>query len=77
MSPVAIITALAPVLSEALGLVGDIARAWHDPLVVLPRLRALLPSVLGAAESGAMPETDAEWHERLRRRFGPPDGGTP
>jgi len=62
--------AIAPALSEAIGLIGDIARRGLDPTATLARLRAILPGVLDAAEDGSTATTDDEWAAHLRKHFG-------
>ena len=75
MDPSAIITALAPFVpvAEELGkLVYSVITAGGDTEATARRLRALVPTVAAAAQSGASTDTDAEWAERVRRGFGGP-----
>lgn len=72
MNAASIISILAPVITETVALLRDIAARGADPQLTVARLRALLPVVLEAAEGGATPETEQEWRERLAKRFGPP-----
>jgi hypothetical protein len=65
-----ILSAAAPVVSEAIGLAVDIARAGADPQATIAQLRAILPPLLAAAQSGATPDTEAAWAEHLKRHFG-------
>jgi hypothetical protein len=75
MSAATILSALAPAITEALGLVGDIVAAGGDARKTIARIRSNLPAWLVAAETGATPETEDDWEDHVRNHFG--RGGTP
>jgi hypothetical protein len=70
MSIAAILTALAPAITDAIGLVSDIVEAGGDARLTIARIRGKLPELMVAAETGATPATEDAWEAHIRNHFG-------